>query len=232
MIKFIPTRDGTWTASFGLEPMHSLEGALSETEKIYITPLALTVKTLKKPLSILSVGLGLGYFELGVMMLNLDSSFFERITSCEKDSGIRQRFQKAYYNNFNANEKTNDISLSIIEAWSQYPFMKNEPKVIPVEFFGSLSLTQMPSGRFHFIAYDPFSARSNPELWSDEFLSRFLGQLTAEDCVFSTYAKTGTLTRALKKEGFEVLPRRGFGKKRESTLAVRSKDLTAFLDIL
>lgn len=74
---------------------------------------------------------------------------------------------------------------------------------------------------FHCVAYDAFSSKTSPELWSESFLIDFLRFNCATPCVLSTYACTGALKRALTAAGFHVDVRPGFASKRDSTFAYR-----------
>ncbi len=75
---------------------------------------------------------------------------------------------------------------------------------------------------FNVIFYDAFSSNTQSELWSEDFLTQFLSQFADPNfCVFSTYAKVGTLNRSLKANGFKFIPKKGFANKRESTLALK-----------
>lgn len=75
---------------------------------------------------------------------------------------------------------------------------------------------------FHCIAFDAFSSKSTPELWTREFLESFLAKACAPVCALSTYACTGHLKRALQAAGFALNIREGYASKRDSTLATRS----------
>ena len=80
--------------------------------------------------------------------------------------------------------------------------------------------TQFTS-QFQCILYDAYSGSTSPELWEDDFLESFLSKAAAPNCLLSTYAAKGSLTRALQKQQFEVQLRTGFGGKRQSTWATR-----------
>lgn len=87
---------------------------------------------------------------------------------------------------------------------------------------GPLTSSTDFSQSFHIIAFDAFSSKTTPELWSREFLDPFLARACSPVCVLSTYACTGHLKRALTAAGFTLEIREGYASKRDSTLAVRS----------
>ena len=87
------------------------------------------------------------------------------------------------------------------------------------EVFGPSSLTA--EDNYSCVLFDPFSGFSQPELWSPEALEMFFGSAFRPVAVFTTYAATGELKRVLRRHGFDIVRSKGFGNKRESTLAVK-----------
>jgi hypothetical protein len=76
--------------------------------------------------------------------------------------------------------------------------------------------------KFNAILYDAFSGKTDQYLWSSNHLINFISTFCDENiCYFTTYAATGDLGRSLKSSGFEVIKQKGYGKKRESTFALR-----------
>jgi tRNA U34 5-methylaminomethyl-2-thiouridine-forming methyltransferase MnmC len=71
----------------------------------------------------------------------------------------------------------------------------------------------------HCLLFDAFSAKTSPDLWTEEFLVEFFNKATAGDALISTYASRTALKNALKRAGFLVEVREGFKGKRNSTLA-------------
>jgi tRNA U34 5-methylaminomethyl-2-thiouridine-forming methyltransferase MnmC len=75
--------------------------------------------------------------------------------------------------------------------------------------------------RAHCLLFDAFSAKTSPELWTEEFLVEFFNKATENDAMVSTYASRTTLKKALKTAEFFVEVREGFQGKRNSTLAFK-----------
>ncbi len=65
---------------------------------------------------------------------------------------------------------------------------------------------------------DGFAPKRNPEMWSADLLAQ-LAQLGAPGATAATWATAGAMRRALKAAGFEVKKHRGFGPKRDMTMA-------------
>jgi hypothetical protein len=93
-----------------------------------------------------------------------------------------------------------------------------------IQHYGPFGVEEInkPSEKYNLIFYDAFSSNTQSELWSEDFLNQLLHKKSDPDfCILSTYAKVGTLNRALKNNGFTLQKAKGFAFKRESTLAQR-----------
>lgn len=205
------------------ECMHHRGGAWAETEIIYEAPARVVME--KGGLRFLSVGLGLGYNE--IMLLRLSQQMrlrLQKITCFESCDFLIEYFQK-----FCREEPLpSEIFMTYQEVFHfavEHKFRINVQSLLrefPFDFRMALGQKSLPKEKYDCVLYDAFSSKSTPELWSEDFLSEFLQGL-GEDCVFTTYASTGALKRALKKNGFQIVPRKGFLGRRESTLAVRGE---------
>jgi hypothetical protein len=72
------------------------------------------------------------------------------------------------------------------------------------------------------ILFDAYSPESSPAIWSKSTLDPFLSHFqNIRCCAFATYASRTALKAILRDHGFTLMKRPGFGRKRESTLALR-----------
>ncbi len=213
------------------EQMHHSGGAASETIYIYGEAIKEAHKKCSPDqLNYLVLGLGLGYIEILISLLS--DLGFKRLISFEKDEELIKAFkawlespQPAVYDEVYSslnqkltskievrinkeNFKTTLQSFLYQDRFHLYPALDDAHKVDP--------------HKYHVICYDAFSKKTNEELWTFDFLDSFIQNYCDEFCVFSTYAKTGDLARALKKNGFHILKRKGFSNKRDCTLAIRN----------
>jgi hypothetical protein len=213
------TADGSPSLSWAdKELMHHRGGALSETDKIYGE--VITETLVKGGLHFISVGLGLGYNELCIARECVKHNIFDvQILSFESDSFLVRQFLN--FINGNKNEVHEKIFSLMNLNQTHLEFLKKlyENKSFRIE--GSLSKNTTPDCKAHCILYDAFSSKTSPELWQEEFLNYFLQNFCEPNCLFSTYACTGALKRALKNHEFEVVIREGFHGKRNSTLGRR-----------
>lgn len=216
------------------ESMHHTGGAFSETQYIYGKALEwgldhycrTSTAATNKPFRVLSVGLGLGYVE--TLMSALTCSY--SITDWELDSfeivpGLRDNFLNFYQGGMSHPVYTEILQMTAEACKLDTLTVKQSAMSALAE--GRLRLEAdikskpLPSGFYHVICYDAFSSKTNPELWSEEFLDMVLKSARNDEAGFSTYACMGNLKRSLKRNGFTMQIRDGFQGKRNSTWAWR-----------
>lgn len=225
------TADGSPTLRTGGdgESMHHSGGALEETLMIYGEPVReVFSSTIVKP-RVFSVGLGLGYVELvsAAFAIRAEKSF--EMLTLESVKGLVWVFDRWLRGELPPGELQVGMSMvsDLVSKATEVPAERLRSTLRSMRdsgewsVGGALSPEQIPSERFHAILYDVFSAKTNPELWTEEFLRQFADQCAEARCLFSTYACTGNLKRALRSTGFEVIQRDGFKGKRHSTLGRR-----------
>ena len=203
--------------------MHSSAGALAETQYVYGRGLSFLLEQ-KWPVRVISVGLGMGYVELLAAAHwareGIDSDRLEQLISYEVEPSLRENFRSyltGTVDDVTVREVFHQAGYSVDQARDQLRRWYREKRFEIREGFGSDTWSVDAS----LVCYDPFSGGTSPELWSEDFLSAFVGELTSPYCVFTTYASTKRLKRVLSEFGFSLHSRRGFGGKRECTFAVR-----------
>lgn len=227
--KNLTTADGSPTLTLPptWEPMHSLEGAFSETQYIY-QPTVESVFTHCPTPTFLSLGLGLGYNEILIACESLvQKKQPALVRSFELVPELRDYFRawiqgepsplNAVYDQI-AKIYAQKYALSELEILKQLHTFLSQG-ILKLE--GPVSLhTDLSSANG--ILFDAFCAKTSPELWTVEFLHDFFKRTAGAPCFMSTYACTGELRRALTAAGFRVEKRKGFAFKRESTSAQKS----------
>ena len=224
----LETADGSPTLKLSSEgePMHSLEGAFTETQYIYQPIVEKAFESVENPV-ILSVGLGLGYNEILAVCESIKQGKLPSlIQSYEAVPELRTAFEDWICNEADSNTIYDDILQRYAEHYSlpasailfRLRDLLSANKLI---LDGAIEATTVPP-RANAICFDAFSNKTNPELWNEEFLTQFFKNASSEKCYVSTYACTGTLKRALKTNGFLVELKKGFGTKRESTAATKN----------
>lgn len=213
------------------EPMHALHGAFTETLYIYQPAVAQALMNTQYTPCILSLGLGIGYNEVLVACEALKANAQHlAIDSYESVDNLRVQFNKWLLREASDLQNIYDQILHLyaqhyqMDASEIHHFLKQLLDEDKLQLHGEVT------AKTHFtkstaILFDAFSHKSNPELWSENFLDSFLAMAAADTCYLSTYASKGTLHRALKKHHFINEKKPGFGKKRESTFAYKKMDL-------
>lgn len=234
---FSLTADGSPTVEMSengvSEKMHHSEGAFSESLYIYHEAMR-RVTEAGWPLTFLSVGLGLGFNEMilaGHMVKNGDSTKDFHLESFEADEPLREYFKDWVIGrplNDPRFEEAYETILKLCAEHFQVPPQKVKNFLclnLETEKWllkGAFGASECPDRPFSGILYDAFSAKMSPALWGEEALKTILSKAAGPHCVFTTYAATGALNRALKSQGFVLEPRPGFAWKRQSTLATKT----------
>jgi hypothetical protein len=227
------------------ESMHHSGGAASETEHIYglIAQIILSEEGAQAGFRprFLSLGLGLGYVEMTLAReaLKYPGKPLESLVSFESEQVLRDFFMDWVFGQPipRACERTYDRAAHFVlrnSPWTTEQ-LKNELQswmtskrwVMGGEIEKEVSL----KGRFSGIFYDAFSAKTSQSLWSEAYLENFLSSFADSNCLFSTYASLGALKRALKNQDFQIIKRKGFAGKRNSTFAFKSLDHLKLLQI-
>ena len=230
----ILTKDGspTLTDLKTNEPMHNLHGAFNESLYLYLEALKKLLPT--DILSIISVGLGLAYNEIiSIAYLEQQKINSFKITSYEKNKNLTTAIKQ-----WCSSQTTNPQNALL---FSSYEIILNlsakkfglEKKILKYKLKEAITLKKWIfceelnqettfSEKYNCVFYDAFSEKTSPDLWSKDHLKRFIQLACQNYCIFSTYAAKGSLNRALKDARFTLKKRTGFGKKNESTLAIRT----------
>lgn len=221
---------GGLTAQFS-EAMHSLKGAFSETVYIYGTAIKKALDSGFEP-AFFSLGLGLGYNEILTTALleahNLPRN--EYIESFECDADLREFFSAWLHGRSAPGSFAAAYDGILQRIAAEYALtstvVKSRLRIAHTDgrllLRGALTPSTTFSTRFSCFLFDAFSAKTSPELWSEEFLGHLLATTALPGAVLSTYACTGNLKRALRAAGFALQIREGFASKRDCTFAVRT----------
>jgi tRNA U34 5-methylaminomethyl-2-thiouridine-forming methyltransferase MnmC len=235
------------------ESMHSLQGAASESLYVYgpalehhlnqtVTAGASGVFS-SASISVCIVGLGLGYLEMITAALLLryvkqrPGQFLKYVHICSFESnahlvgGITNwlaGFGAPLYDQvcMHVARAIPDVNTAEIKSllrdlqqtgqWTVLGRLDGD--------FTKEQRTKLGMGAFDVIFYDAYSPASSPELWQRDFLGSFLSNHARNNgAVFASYASRTSLKHSLRDQGFILEPRRGFGSKRECTLAFRPR---------
>jgi tRNA U34 5-methylaminomethyl-2-thiouridine-forming methyltransferase MnmC len=245
---FLTTADGSPSLRLSTngrsgESMHSLLGAFGETDYIYGYALRRTLHSLEGPVVVLSLGLGLGYVETLTLALarQMNRSKDLRLISYEIEPELKTQltgwlqvpfdlgsqlgdsnpFARAYSDIFKRTSSLTSLAPSELHETARTALDNGSWTIEGA--FDSRAAAELSAQQtlVNCWCFDAFSSKSDPHLWTEEFLTATLTQASAPDSCFSTYACTGQLKRALLRAGFALEIRQGFSGKRDSTFAGR-----------
>ncbi len=243
------TQDGSW--SLRIRPdgelMHSPAGAYGESQYIYGALLHRVSKIeLTANISILSLGLGLGYNELLAIQWSLEKGLNLSLFSFEKDPFLKEALKLALaaYLTRGAGRNNSVESKTLIEGYE-------EPLVQEVYFhiFSwfpisviEQALRMLNEGQWQLLPalahdsqlptdiqvyfWDAFSRKTSPELWDEDFLKYTLQYAThPQKAWLTTYACNGPLKRSLRALGWQVFEEKGFHNKKKHVWAEKNREL-------
>lgn len=215
--RFIITEDGShslFSAQFS-QQYHSLQGALSESEHIYINlGLKPVLENASGPVYVFEMGFGTGLnaFLAWKLADSLQKQVF--YTSVEAyPVSLLEASQLNYEEAIGATGfmKLHHASWGAETAIS--PFFNLQKQHTTVQDFTSERF-------FDVIFYDAFDPRAQPELWTEEIFSQIAAQ-TSQGGVLVTYSSKGIVKRALRAGGFMVERHKGPGRKTHVLKAIR-----------
>ena len=202
--KIILTEDGSTSLFDELsgEHYHSVFGALSESELVFIQNGLLFSIVDKKEISILEMGFGTGLNALLTLRMITEKNVGCRYTAVEafpisiETAGLLNYCENASLTDFN-----NAFQLLHQAEWNKFEpissLFKLQKILVDMRDF------QPDRECFDLIFFDAFSPQSQPELWSKAIFSKLFESLTSKGLLV-TYSSRGTVKEALRNVGFEV----------------------------
>lgn len=212
------TADGSNTlfnAEIG-ENYHSKHGAVQESMHVFVEAGFQHVAKNLTSVRILEIGFGTG---LNCLLTAASNKLYRNIeyTALETHPPDAAQIVQLGYNQFVSSEIWNAFISRYLLAQEATQLISEQLHLrIVVESLQQFS-TDM---RFDLIYFDAFSVRHQPEMWTQEMISKVVSFLEPGG-YFVTYAITGDLKRALQNAGcsFEKLP--GAPGKREMLRATK-----------
>ncbi|MGH1336666.1 MAG: tRNA (5-methylaminomethyl-2-thiouridine)(34)-methyltransferase MnmD [Aureispira sp.] len=221
MADIISTKDGSNTLkSNQFDALyHSINGAVQESQIVFIEAALYHKATTTDPLSILEIGLGTGlnafmtYLEAQKQGWNIQYTGMEVYPIEEATARALN-----YPHLLEASEEDTALFLQLHqreEAMTALtPFFSFEKKV---QSFESLEVVE----QYDIVYYDAFAPSIQPHLWEKEQLTRIYNALKPNG-VLTTYCAQGAFKRTLKAIGFTLEGLPGPAGKREMTRATKA----------
>lgn len=209
----IETADGSLTVqshAYG-EEFHSRGGAALETEMLYMGASGYQDRLARKQaLTVLDVGLGLGYNALWALnhWLTHEHPGNLKIVSLEKDASLVQalRHQTAPWTT-HWQDSIKNLATHLVQSGPDFEAQWSHPSSLQtaswqVRVGDACERAWEPVEGVDIIWQDAFSPRVNPELWTLAWFSR-LRKVVNPQGVLVTYSVAGSVRRALAEAGFD-----------------------------
>lgn len=216
--KIIPTEDGSHTLFHSEleENYHSKQGAIGESAYVYISNGLLPVLERLPSVSVLEIGFGTG---LNAFLSLLEAEKHQKTISY---TGIEMYpvpldcITNLNYSNF-FSEKERMLFLELhTSVWNTFHFLSNHFQVKKVA--ADFTRPTFEFAQFDLIYFDAFAPQKQPELWTKNQIDKLFNALKPGGILVS-YCAQSQFKRTLKEIGFSVGTIKGFGRKREMTLA-------------
>jgi tRNA U34 5-methylaminomethyl-2-thiouridine-forming methyltransferase MnmC len=192
---------------------HSVRGAKSETQRVYIELGLWTKMQEKSEINILEIGFGTGLNALMTALEAQKNNLKVHYTSLEPYPISEEDAQLLNYE-FELN--TNLLAQIHRADWEEMV------EINPNFFLQKVKTTIQDFSTdklFDVIYFDAFAPSSQPELWTEEIFKK-IGSMTREGGFLTTYCSKTIIRKALQSAGFKVEKHVGMWGKREVVKAI------------
>lgn len=210
--RIIETEDQSQTlwSEFFDENCHSTHGAYAETLFNYVE--ACGIAQAANTRHILEVGFGLGH---GLKATLEHAKSPVHFVSLELDSALIDWAKTNLpIQNFHWDSLTKT-------DYGHHAELPNGGSISILIGDARTTLPQWDKFKFDAIYQDPFSPKKNPTLWSVEWFE-LLAKKSGNDVIMATYSASVGVRKAMLEAGWHPQSHKGFGPKRERTLATLS----------
>ena len=217
------TADGSHTLFVpGLnEHYHSINGALQESELVFIHNGLHHIPSCIKEINLLEVGFGTG---LNALLTLLEAKKQQRkinYIAIEPEPLANDLLEKLNYSSIIGDSEAVGYFKEIHkEGWELPAFLTDYFSISKIK--GRLQHISLPDDQFHLIYFDAFGPDVQPELWTEQIFAQLYKCLKSEG-ILVTYSCKGTVKRALKAAGFEIEKLPGPVGKREVLRAIKKR---------
>lgn len=191
---------------------HSLHGALSESEHVFMENGVKTISG-RDRISVFEMGYGTGINAMLTYLYAKEQGINLRYESIEKYPLTREIYDRLKIESTESSEILNILNNFSWNEWhslDNFQFIKWNRDILELD----------TKQRFDIIFYDAFSPGAQPELWT-ELMFKKMYDILNPGGILTTYCAKGEVKRNLKASGFEVQARPGPKGKREMTYAVK-----------
>lgn len=219
--ELIETSDGSHTLKLhGFdEQYHSVNGALQESQHVFINSGLNAFEVLPNPLFILEIGLGTGLNALLAgreAVIRKTRILYESLEPYPVEPSVLQHLN---YPRLFEEPWVEDL-FGCIHADGAENYINFQDWFFIRTFETSLQEKVFEENKYHLVFFDAFGPDTQPELWTREMFEKIFHSMKPGG-VLVTYCVKGDVRRAMKAAGFEVKKIPGPKGKREMSRAVK-----------
>ncbi|HNV52820.1 MAG TPA: tRNA (5-methylaminomethyl-2-thiouridine)(34)-methyltransferase MnmD [Tenuifilaceae bacterium] len=217
--KSILTADGSHTLFSKIHGAyyHSMNGALTESQHIFINSGFKHLSGALKQISILEIGLGTGLNAALTASESLISGVETLYTGLELYPITEKQIKDLNYSQI--------LNPEVAECWSRIMLAEWNSSIEINQTFRICKVNEdftkwIPVENFSLIYFDAFAPDDQPEMWSVEMFQKLFSSLSVGG-VLVTYSSKGIVKQALRAAGFRVERLAGPPGKRHILRAVK-----------
>ncbi len=216
-MKLITTGDGSHTLFVPElnEHYHSVNGAIRESEHIFIKNGFLTCET--NPVRIFEAGFGTGLNALLTLLRNEGSGKIVHYTAFEKYPLPVNVLSSLNYSSLSGDPGRKFFNAIHSSGWDKAYSITDTFFLEKIN--ADLTKDKIP-GEYDLIYFDAFGPDKQPEMWTMEIFEK-IASITAVNGIFVTYSAKGEVKRNLRHFGFRVELLAGPPGKRQIIRAVK-----------
>lgn len=201
------------------EHYHSTNGALQESELVFIENGLHHIPGCIKEINVLEVGFGTG---LNALLTVLESKKQRRkinYIAVEPEPVADDLLEQLNYPSVIGSTEAVGYFKKIHEAGWIYPAFLSDYFIIS-KIQAKLQEISLLDDQFHLVYFDAFGPDVQPDLWTEQIFAQLFKCLKPEG-ILVTYSCKGTVKRALKSAGFTIEKLPGPAGKREVLRAMK-----------
>lgn len=219
--KLIETADGSHTLKLDGrdEQYHSLNGALQESQHVFIQTGLKSAQLSNEPLFVLEVGMGTG---LNALLTGREAILTERrilYDACEAYPLDKAVIGKLNYPSMFSEEGMMELFHRIHKAGSE-KYENIDDWFFIRCFHQKIEEMELTPSKYNLVYFDAFGPDTQPELWSETVFQK-VSQSMKPGGVLVTYSVKGSVRRAMESAGLKVEKVPGPPGKREISRAVK-----------
>jgi tRNA U34 5-methylaminomethyl-2-thiouridine-forming methyltransferase MnmC len=201
------------------EHYHSTNGALQESELVFIHNGLHYIPDCLKEINVLEVGFGTGLNALLTVLEAKKQCRKIHYVAVEPAPVAKEILEKLNFPSIIGGTEATGYYKKLHESSWTFPAFLSDYFIIS-KIQARLEEIMLRDEQFHLVFFDAFGPEVQPELWTEQIFAQ-LYKCMKPDGILVTYSSKGTVKRALKAAGFTIEKLPGPAGKREVLRAIK-----------